>query len=408
MSEVRCRGCGNGALESVLDLGALPLANRLLDAAALDAPEPRYPLELVRCPVCALAQITETVPPEILFADYPYFSSFSDTMLAHARALAERLVAERRLGRASLVVEIASNDGYLLQNYARAGVPVLGIEPAANVAEVARRERGIPTLVEFFGPATAERLRAEGRQADVVHAHNVLAHVPDPGAFLASVARILAPGGVAVIEAPWLRDLVENAEFDTIYHEHMSYLCLTAVERLARKSGLAAVDVEYQPIHGGSLRYFLAHADAASPSPRVAETLADEAKWVARPEVYAGFRTRVERLRHDLVGLLRGLRAEGRRLAAYGASAKGATLLNAFEIGRDLLEFVVDRSTAKQGRFTPGTHLPILPPSALLERRPDDVLLLTWNFADEILAQQRDFRASGGRFVIPVPEVRIV
>jgi SAM-dependent methyltransferase len=392
----------------VLDLGALPLANRLLDAGALDAPEPRYPLELVRCPVCALAQITETVPPEILFADYPYFSSFSDTMLAHARTLAERLTAERRLGRASLVIEIASNDGYLLQNYARAGVPVLGIEPAANVAEVARRERGIPTLVEFFGPATAERLRAEGRQADVVHAHNVLAHVPDPGAFLASVARILAPGGVAVVEAPWLRDLVENSEFDTIYHEHMSYLCLTAVERLARKSGLAVVDVEYQPIHGGSLRYFLAHADGASPSPRVAETLADEAKWVASPDVYAGFRTRVERLRHDLVGLLRRLRAEGHRLAAYGASAKGATLLNAFEIGADLVEFVVDRSTAKQGRFTPGTHLPILPPSALLERRPDDVLLLTWNFADEILAQQREYRARGGRFVIPVPEVRIV
>ncbi len=403
-----CRSCGADGLELVLSLGRTPLANALLTREQLTLPEPRYPLELAFCPACTLVQITETVPPMELFSDYPYFSSFSDTMLRHAEALAERMSAERHLSTDSLVVELASNDGYLLQYYRQRGIPVLGIEPAANIARVAVQERGIPTLCEFFGRRTGDRLRAEGQTADIVHAHNVLAHVADLNDFVSGIHALLKRSGVAIIEAPYLRDLIDHCEFDTIYHEHLCYFSLTALVRLFRRHGLLVHDVEHVAIHGGSLRLTVGSLDV-SPSAAVGQLLAEEAAWgVADVATYRSFGARVEQLKASLLRVLRDRKSRGERIAAYGAAAKGSTLLNYFGIGKDLLDFVVDRSPHKQGRYMPGVHLAISPPERLLDDMPENVLLLTWNFKDEILAQQTAYRQRGGRFIIPVPEVRII
>jgi SAM-dependent methyltransferase len=392
----------------VLDLGRVPLANALLTAQQLQEPEDRFPLELYFCPQCALVQIAETVPPARLFRDYAYASSFSDTMVEHARGLVATLIGRRGLGPASLVIEVASSDGYLLQFYKQRGIPVLGIEPAANIAELAIATKGIPTLVEFFDEELARRLAAEGRLADVIHAHNVFAHVPDPNRFVGGVKQVLKPDGVAVVEAPYVRDLIATLEFDTIYHEHFSYYSLSAVEALCRRHGLVINDVELVPIHGGSLRLFMAHAGSPA-SARVGELLAKEkSEGLLSFDYYRDFGDRVSRLKQQLLALLHQLQEQGHRIAAYGASAKGSTLMNAFGIDRRLVEFGVDRSHLKQGRYTPGNHLPILPPEALLERRPDYVLLLTWNFAAEILAQQAEFRRGGGKFIVPVPEVTVI
>ena len=403
-----CRSCGHSSLLPVLDLGRVPLANALLTEQQLHEPEDRFPLELYFCPQCALVQISETVPPARLFRDYAYASSFSDTMVEHARRLVETLVGRRGLGPASLVIEVASNDGYLLQFYKERGIPVLGIEPAANIAELAIATNGIPTMVEFFDEELARRLAAEGKHADIIHAHNVFAHIPDPNRFVDGVKQVLRRDGVAVVEAPYVRDLIAKLEFDTIYHEHFSYYSLSAVEALCRRHGLMVGDVELVPIHGGSLRLFMVHAGRPA-SARVGQLLAREkSDGLLSFDYYRDFGDRVARLKEQLLALLRRLQGEGRRVAAYGASAKGSTLMNAFGIDRRLIEFVVDRSHLKQGRFTPGNHLPILPPEALLERRPDYVLLLTWNFAPEILVQQGEFRRTGGKFIVPVPEVTIV
>jgi SAM-dependent methyltransferase len=406
-----CRSCGSSSGRLVLDLGLQPLANNLPRPEDLDRPEPRFPLRVAVCDQCWMLQITDIVPPVDLFSEYLYFSSFSDALLRHARLAVDQHLAQERLNSDSFVVEIASNDGYLLRNFVSASIPCLGIEPAANIARVAV-EKGVPTLTRFFGLDLARELAATGRQADLILGNNVFAHVPDTNNFVAGLAALVKPGGRIVLEFPYGCDLVEHLEFDTIYHEHVFYFTLTALIPLFARHGLDVFEVERIPIHGGSLRFSAAPAGSRPLGNSVRELLAEEsAKGVASHAYYDAFAGKVHALRIQLLKLLQSLRASGKRIAAYGASAKGSTLLNFYGIGRDgfdCLEFVADRSTAKQGRLTPGSHLPIVPPEELLSRQPEYALLLTWNFADEILAQQHEYRAAGGKFILPVPAVRVV
>ncbi len=366
-----------------------------------------WPLDLAWCPDCSLVQITEAVPPEMMFREYAYFSSFSDTMVQHAKRIADRLTGAESLNDQSLVVEVASNDGYLLQWYKNSGVPVLGVEPARNIAKVAEEQKGIRTVSEFFGRELASELVAGGERADVIHANNVLAHVPDLNGVVAGFKTLLKPSGVVVVEAPYLGDLIQHVEFDTIYHEHLCYFSLTALDKLFRRHGLEIVDVEHLSIHGGSLRIFARHAGNRSVGESVRKMLAEESQWVCSEPHYRKFERKVETLRTELVSMLQKLKSENRRIAVYGASAKGSTLLNYFGIGRDTIDYVVDRSTVKQGRYTPGTQLRIHSPEKLITDQPDYCLLLTWNFADEILAQQQKYRDQGGKFIIPIPHVRV-
>ena len=405
---LKCRSCGSTHAALILDLGLQPLANNLLTPADLAKPEPKFPLRLAVCQSCWLLQITDLVPPVALFSEYLYFSSFSDLMLRHAREAAHRYLQEFRLNASSLVVEIASNDGYLLQNFVSAQIPCLGIEPAANIAKVAR-EKGIETLEEFFGGKVAGQLAARQRQADLILGNNVFAHAPDPNDFVAGMKTLLQPAGRIALEFPYGVEFIQHHEFDTIYHEHVFYFTLTALQPLFERHGLTIFRVERLPIHGGSLRLFAGHTGDHAVEPSVPALRAEEQRQgVASLVCYEGFADQVHGLKRDLLELLARLQREGKRIAAYGASAKGSTLLNYYGIGPETLDFVVDRSPYKQGRLTPGTHLPILPPEELLKRQPDYTLLLTWNFADEILAQQTAYRQAGGRFIVPIPKVTVV
>jgi SAM-dependent methyltransferase len=392
----------------VLSLAATPLANALREATQLDAPETRYPLDLALCAKCSLVQLVDTVPPPVLFADYPYLTSYSDTMLRHAGALASALTARHALRPGSLVVEIGSNDGYLLQYFARAGVDVLGIDPALPACAVAS-ERGVPTRAAFFGSALADDLVREGLSARLIVANNVMAHMPDVNDVVAGCRRLLEPGGAVVVETPYVRDLLDRLEFDTIYHEHVFYYSLTALHELMARHGLSVVDVERIEPHGGSIRITAAAPGAGQPAPAVEALLAEEAAWGVRtPAPYRRFAERVDRAVIELRRFLLARKRAGRRLAAYGAAAKATTLLALLGIGDDVLDFVVDRNPRKQGRYLPGTRLPVRAPDYLLKAMPDDVLLLSWNLTDEILSQQAEYRRLGGRFIVPIPEVRVV
>ena len=401
-----CRSCGYVELQTVLSLGRMPLANALLTEQQLDYPEETFPLELAFCSACTLVQLTDSVSPEKLFRDYVYFSSFSDTMLRHAEELSSDLIGSKNLDATSLVLEVASNDGYLLQYYKRKGVPVLGIEPATNIAEVAE-QRGIRTVCDFFGDDLALRLVEEGYKADVIHAHNVLAHVPDLNGFVRGLRRVLKEDGLIVVEVPYVTDMIENCEFDTVYHEHLSYFSLNALDALFARNGLTIQKVERVAIHGGTLRIYAGHGGERDES--VVQLLAQErGSGAGDVDFYRSFGARVAQLRDELVTLLHELKSQDKRIAAYGASAKGSTLLNYCGVGRETLDYVVDRSTVKQGLYTPGTHLKIYAPEKLLADAPDHVLLLTWNFASEILEQQSEYRKLGGRFIVPVPSVKVV
>jgi SAM-dependent methyltransferase len=402
-----CRSCGSTDLTTFLSLGDLPLADGLLREEDLSAPEGRYPLDVAFCGACSLVQILETVPPEVLFCrDYPYYSSFSDALLEHSRRNVESLIAERGLHEESLVVELASNDGYLLQYFAERGIPVLGIDPAEGPAQVAV-DKGIPTLREFFTQNMAAGLRSEGKCADVVIANNVLAHVPDLNGFVEGIRILLKEDGVAVIEAPYVKDLIDHCEFDTIYHEHLCYFSVTALAELFRRHGLSLNRVERYPIHGGSLRLFVGKNKDVDAT--VVQHLQDESqRAVTRLDYFEDFASRVVSIRTALLEMLRDLKSRGKRVAAYGAAAKGAVLLNFANIGTEVIDFVVDRNVHKQGLYMPGVHIPISGPERILEEMPEYVLLLAWNFRDEILRQQDDYRRRGGRFVIPIPFPEVV
>lgn len=403
-----CISCGSNQLQLVLSLGRTPLANALLSADQLKATEPRYPLDLVFCPNCTLVQILESVSPDTLFRDYVYFSSFSDTMVQHSEALVKSLRDSRQLNNQSLVVEVASNDGYLLQFYKQANIPVLGIEPAINIAQVAE-QKGIPTISEFFDVALVKQLIEQGRKADIIHAHNVLAHVTDLNGFVEGLHLLLKEDGLVLIEVPYVKDMIDHVEFDTIYHEHLCYFSLTALDKLFTRHGLLIERAEKVAIHGGTLRLYIGQATAVKRGPSVLTLLEEETQaGIGRFEFYQTFATRVNQLKQELLQLLTQLKREGKHIAAYGAAAKGSTLLNYFGIGQEMLDFVVDRSTYKQGHFMPGVKLPIYGPKKLLEAKPEYVLILAWNFATEIIAQQTAYQKLGGQFIVPIPELKVV
>ena len=404
-----CRACGAPLTQTLVDLGLSPLANSYVPPQHAATPDPMYPLHARVCDACLLVQVDDVVPADHIFnQDYAYFSSFSESWLAHCKAYADMSIKRWGLGAESLVLEIASNDGYLLQYFVQQGVPVLGVEPSGNVAAVAE-ERGVPTRVDFFGLELAEALVKEGVRPDLICSANVLAHVPDINDFVAGVAHLLQGDGVYTVEFPHLANLISQVQFDTIYHEHYSYLSLVAVERIFARAGLRVFDVEQLPTHGGSLRvYACLEAATHASTPAVAAVRdAERAAGLHGPVGYQGFETYVMAVRDGLLSYLEQAQAEGRKVAAYGAAAKGNTLLNYCGIGPDLIAYAVDRNPAKQNTLLPGSRIPVRAVEALNEDRPDDILILPWNLREEIIAQLTDLRDQGVRFVTAIPRIAI-
>lgn len=402
-----CRGCGMNGLEAVLDLGLMPHADGFVEPVDAPTEDPCWPLEVAFCPYCTLVQILESPPPSQLFgSDYHYRSGVIDGWLAHIETQAQRLIDELELGPDHRVIEIGSNDGSFLGAFKRAGIEVLGIDPAPGPVSYARAA-GIPTHAAFFDKELSASLRAEGGAADLIIGTNVLAHTPDPNGLLAGVATLLKPKGLAMFEVPYVRDLISSRAFDTIYHEHHTYFSVSALEPLFARHGLVIRSVETVPVHGGSLRVF-AGLDARQEA-SVAELRRQEISLgMDRLDYYRHFAHDCDDLVRQLRALLIPLKSRGARIAAYGAAAKGTILLNAAQLGRGLVDFVVDRNPEKQGRLVPRVRLPIRPPGALLEEQPEYVLILAWNWADEIMEQQQAFHRQGGRFVMPLPTPNVV
>lgn len=406
---LNCRFCGNSLRRRFVDLGVSPLANSYLMRAQLDEMEPFYPLRAYVCTACYLVQLPEVQSPDAIFTDYAYFSSYSDTLLEHCRVYAEQVVKRLGLDGGSRVVEVASNDGYLLRYFKAQGIPVLGVEPAANVARAAEKI-GIPTRVEFFGTQTAERMRRADQQADLIVGNNVLAHVPDLNDFVRGFRVLLKPGGVATLEFPHLVRLIEGNQFDTVYHEHYSYFTFSTVNKVFAHHGLKLFDVDEIPVHGGSLRIYGCHAHDRSKAVegRVDNLLQREKQaGVNDLRYYERYAERVRRSKREILEFMVRAKNEGKRVAGYGAPAKANTLLNYCGLGTDFIDYTVDRNPHKQGRYLPGTHIPIHDPSKVEETRPDYLVVLPWNIKEEIMEKMSHVRAWGGKFVVLIPSVEI-
>lgn len=405
----RCRFCGTGLQYIFVDLGMSPLCESYLTADQLNQMEPFYPLHVYVCEKCFLVQLEEYVSPDHIFRDYAYFSSYSDSWLAHAKAYTDLVTQRFNLNEHSHVVELASNDGYLLQYFAEKGIPVLGIEPAANVAAVAL-DKGISSVVEFFNQQLARELASKGKRADLIIGNNVLAQVPDINDFVGGIKILLKPSGVVTIEFPHLMRLIEGNQLDTIYHEHFSYFSLIAVQAIFAAHGLTIFDVEELPTHGGSLRIYACHAEdtSKSVSQRVMELQdTEETKGYNNLEVYSAFAEKAKETKRNILEFLITAKCEGKSIAGYGAPGKGNTLLNYCGIRSDFIDYTVDRNPHKHGKFLPGTHLPILPVDRIKQTKPDYLFILPWNLKDEIIQQMSYIRKWGGQFVVPIPEIKV-
>ena len=407
---LNCRSCSGNNLKSVASFGFTPLANALLTEEQLKEPEGKFPLDLMFCADCCLVQIVETVPPKDLFSQYFYVSSISKTTLKNAEEIASKMIQDKGLDERSEVLEIGSNDGYLLSNYVNKKISVLGVEPAENIGEIAR-ENGVKTVTGFFGTEFAKGLRSYGYRADVIHANNVLAHVADLHGILEGIRLVLALDGVCVIETHYVRDMIESAQFDCVYHEHLCYYSATALAALFSQYGMKLVDVERTEMHGGTLRAFFQKHDGPKSfekKERVEAFLKMESSWVDQENYYRQLAWKAMDMRNELLSVMANIKGMGKSIAVYGASAKSTTLLNYFGIDQDLVDYVVDATPIKQGKYTPGTHLKIYPPESIKDKSPDYLLLLTWNFAKEIIEKEKEYRAAGGHFIIPIPRVQVV
>ena len=405
---VNCRLCSAPLRHVFCDLGSSPLSNSYLRAEQLHEGESYYPLKVYVCEQCLLVQLPEFEAPESIFSDYAYFSSYSESWLRHAARYVDEVTSEFGLGPASLVTEVASNDGYLLKNFVAKGIPVRGIEPAANVAEVAEGN-GVPTLVRFFGTALADELAEAGAQTDLLIANNVLAHVPDLNDFVQGMARVIRPDGVITVEFPHLMRLVEERQFDTIYHEHFSYFSLLTASRAFARHGLKVYDVRQLTTHGGSLRLYVCRDGARAESPRVQQLLQEEEKaGLHELSTFLAFDAAVRQVKRDVLRFLIQAAEDGKQVVGYGAPAKGNTLLNYCGVRTDLVAYTVDRSPHKQDRFLPGSRIPIHAPERIRETRPDYVLILPWNLRDEIVSQLEDIREWGGQAFVPIPTIQRV